>query len=95
MLAPRWYWKAVCDPIDKQSIFFWAENDVNEKYGFEKGCYGAVQEKERGVIKCKSLDKGRETFKNFKIYIPEFHKENCVTSKGGEAFIAYILKYLK
>lgn len=28
VLAPEYYWKAVCDPIKKQSIFFYAENNI-------------------------------------------------------------------
>lgn len=28
VLAPGYYWKTVCDPIKKQSIFFFAKNNV-------------------------------------------------------------------
>jgi len=26
VLVPKWYWKAVCDPVEKQSVFFLGEN---------------------------------------------------------------------
>ena len=28
VLAPKYYWKAVIDPVNKQPIFFYAENNI-------------------------------------------------------------------
>lgn len=97
VLAPQWYWKAVCDPVDKQSIFFWGDNtiaDTADNPGLVKGCFGILQQKKNGVINCFSLKDAKEKFKkDFKI--PEFHEKNCVPSTRGTNFRAVLEASLK
>lgn len=91
VVAPRWYWKAVCDPVLKQSIFFRAENHVGEKdKDTVLGCFGKVQTERRGIINCMSLKKAKDlVMENFDL--PDFHEKNCNPSVIGEGFKPYIL----
>ena len=95
VLAPKWYWKAVCDPVGKQSIFFLGENtiaDLAENQKKVQGCLGITQQKRSGVIYCYSLTTAKKDFTMFQI--PEFHEKNCVPSKIGENFYSVLEKNL-
>ena len=96
VVAPKWYWKAVCDPIAQQSVFFLGENtigDLDEKAmeGQVKGCYDKLQTKRLGIISCYSLNDVKN-IKELKLklmghfQIPTFHETNCVPSKIGGNF---------
>lgn len=88
ILAPGYYWKAVCDPINKQSIFFFAKNNVgNVDDVKEKGCSNVKQTKKYGVIKCTSIS-------NAEAKLPDFHK-NCKPEEEGIEFKEYILTHSK
>lgn len=96
VVVPKWYWKAVCDPMDKQSIFFWVVNyDLNYgKEGEDTGCFQTRQSKNLGVIQCSSLKEATSTFKkNF--YIPAFNNEFCSPSETGANFKTVITKLAK
>jgi len=63
VLAPRWYWKAVCDPVEKQSVFFLGENNIADTADNTKqsqGCFGIKQQKHFGVIYCLSLTEAKK-----------------------------------
>lgn len=84
VLAPKYYWKAVCDPVKKQSIFFYAENNignVDEKKEF--GCAKKPQTKKRGVIMCLSISNAKQN--NLFGKLPDFH-DNCNPSEIGSIF---------
>ncbi|XP_078361888.1 nuclease EXOG, mitochondrial-like [Oculina patagonica] len=88
VVVPQYYWKAVCDPKARQSIFFWAVN-VDSNNGIEgeaKGCFQKRQSKELGVIKCSSLNEAKKLFKDLIYYIPEFKEESCKPSQKGVNF---------
>ncbi|CAH3196185.1 unnamed protein product, partial [Porites evermanni] len=88
VLAPGYYWKAVCDPINKQSIFFFAENNVgNVDNVQEKGCFNIKQTKRYGVIKCDSISNAEAKFGK----LPDFHKTNCKPDEGGSKFKEYVM----
>ena len=80
VLAPGYYWKAVCDPVNKESIFFFAENNVGNVDDVQvKGCFNLKQTKKYGVIKCDSISNAAIKFGK----LPEFHKENCKPEEVG------------
>ena len=90
VLAPAWYWKAVCDPFNKQSIFFLARNNIGDAVTNRKemGCFDREQTSKRGVITCQSIDSARKLpMTHFQL--PIFDK-NCKPSVVGERFKAVI-----
>ena len=90
VLAPGYYWKAVCDPINKQSIFFFAENNVgNVDNVQEKGCFNIKQTKRYGVIKCDSISNAEAKFGK----LPDFHEKNCIPKQVGSEFESHIKKH--
>ena len=62
VLAPAWFWKAVCDPFNRQSIFFLARNNIGDKDTDtqEMGCFDTRQTSKWGVITCQSIDSARK-----------------------------------
>ena len=92
VLAPGYYWKAVCDPINKQSIFFFAENNVgNVEDVQEKGCFKIEQTKKYGVIKCDSISNAKEDIAKKFGYLPNFNEKNCEPDKVGSKFMEYVM----
>lgn len=88
VLAPEWYWKAVCDPEEKQSVFFLGENTITDTADNQeqvKGCFDILQQKKNGVIQCFSLNHAKKNFKEM-FQIPELHAKNCDPSKIGDNF---------
>ena len=86
VLAPAWYWKAVCDPFNKQSIFFLARNNIGGAVTDrqEIGCFDRRQTSKWGVITCQSIDSARNLrMEHFQL--PIFDK-NCKPSVVGESF---------
>ena len=79
VLAPGYYWKAVCDPVNKESIFFFAENNVGNVDDVQvKGCFNLKQTKKYGVIKCDSISNAAIKFGK----LPEF-TQNCKPEEVG------------
>ncbi|KAJ7374446.1 hypothetical protein OS493_007552 [Desmophyllum pertusum] len=95
VLAPKWYWKAVCDPIAKQSVFFFGENTIGDVNGMEgqqaKGCYGEVQTKKNGEVQNKKNGKV-QTKKYGKVQNKKYGKMQ--TKKLG-VIKCYSLSYAK
>lgn len=95
VLTPTWYWKAVCDPVARQSIVFVGENSVGDASHTQvPGCNNIRQTKDRGVIYCYSLDgaRGSSKFKDF--ILPPFNEKNCVPSVRGNFMDAYLINNL-
>jgi len=78
-VAPEWYWKAVCDPFHKQSIFFLARNNIGdastEKF---KGCFDKPQTSKRGIITCLSMGEAK-ALRMEHFQLPKFDSEFCIT----------------
>ena len=74
--TPKYFWKAVYDPTEKESVLFYAENPVGivDKKR-RRGCNGAKQTKSRGVIECISIISVTG--------VPNFIAKNCVPSATG------------
>ena len=90
VLAPAWYWKAVCDPFNKQSVFFLARNNIGDADAVtqQNGCFDKRQTSKLGVITCQSIDSARALqMQHFNL--PIFDK-NCNPSVLGEGFRAVI-----
>ena len=87
--TPKYFWKAVCDPTEKESVLFYAENPVGivDKKR-RRGCNGAEQTKSKGVIECISIIsvKGKREF-----VVPNFNAKNCVPSATGLRDLTSIL----
>lgn len=87
----------MCDPIKKQSIFFYAENNIgNVDLTKAIGCdYAKAQTNREGVIMCVSISDA----KKMKIFgkLPDFHDENCKPKEVGIIFQKCIAqaKFLK
>ena len=91
VVAPGMFWKAVCDPNSKQSIFFWGENRTGELDGgkeVRKGCFNKKQMMKKGVIHCSSINEARKS-----LYIPAFNEKNCSPSEKGSSFKTCITKF--
>ena len=87
VLAPAWYWKAVCDPFNKQSIFFRAKNNIGDAKTVKKedGCFGMTQTSKFGFVTCQSIDSARKDVEMQPFQLPIFDK-NCNPSVKGEGF---------
>lgn len=88
VLAPKWYWKAVCDPVGKQSVFFWGENTITDTADSTKrkqGCFDLLQPKRVGIIYCSSVEDAKKAFNGI-FQIPDFHEKNCAPDTKGEGF---------
>jgi len=90
VLAPEWYWKAVCDPIKKQSVFFLGKNTITDTANNQdrvQGCFDILKQKRFGVINCLSLKEAKKNRMFVKMFqIPDFHVKNCDPSKIGDDF---------
>ena len=80
----------MCDPVNKQSIFFYAENNignVDTEKDEENGCAKKAQTKKNGVIMCLSISAAKEE----KLFgkLPDFHN-NCKPSEIGSTFMKCI-----
>ena len=97
-VVPKYFWKAVCDPVVRQSIFFIAENNVEVRSTIKvksASCFGMTMTKDRGVIECESISEavGR-CVRNWwhGISIPDFDSVNCGTATKGK-FLQGHLKF--
>ena len=98
-VAPKYFWKAVCDPDPsvRQSIFFSAKNNVNDTSTDKVSnttCFGMQMTKRRGVIECESIAKAAGRYiRNWwhRFVVPDFDPVNCGTAKKGD----FLQKYLK
>ena len=91
VLVPKYYWKAVCDPAEKQSIVFVAVNPEGEGSKQKKsGCNDIQQTPDNGIINCYSLDslKKREESQFFKL--PPFADDTCTPSNKGTFLDPYL-----
>ena len=80
--TPKYFWKAVCDPTEKESVLFYAENPVGiVDRKRRRGCNGAEQTKSRGVIECTSISMAKR----------DFNANNCVPSATGLRDLTSIL----
>ena len=91
-VVPRYFWKAVCDPHPevRQSIFFIAENNVNDqskKVVRSPSCFGKAMRHDKGVIKCKSIS---EAATGIKAGVPDFDPVNCGTAEKGKFLKQYL-----
>ena len=90
-VAPKYFWKAVCDPDPavQQSIFFIAENNVNNasKDKVESAsCFKMKMTKEKGVVECESISEAagkcmRSWWHSF--VVPDFDPVKCGTARKG------------
>ncbi|XP_044182632.1 uncharacterized protein LOC122963281 [Acropora millepora] len=90
VLAPAWFWKAVCDPFNRQSIFFLARNNIGDKDTVtqEMGCFDTRQTSKWGVITCQSIDSARKL--PMEHFQPPIFDNNCNPSVVGEGFNSVI-----
>ena len=90
VLAPAWYWKAVCDPFNKQSIFFLARNNIGDADAVtqQNGCFAKRQTSKFGIVTCQSIDSARALqMQHFQLPIFD---ANCNPSEVGGRFKAVI-----
>lgn len=77
--TPKYFWKAVCDPTEKESVLFYAENPVGiVDRKRRRGCNGAEQTMSKGVIECTSISAAKREFA-----VPNFNANNCRPSATG------------
>ena len=97
-VAPKYFWKAVCDPVVQQSIFFTAENNVevtSKTKVTSASCYGATMTEERGVVECESVSQaasiGRYMWNWWHgLMVPDFDPVKCGTDKMGNFLQPYL-----
>ena len=88
-VIPKYYWKAVCDPGAKQSIFFVAENNVgntSKNKVVSPSCFNKKMTEEKGVLECKSISQAAGQYSQ----VPDFHPGNCGTNKKGTFLKPYL-----
>ena len=96
-VVPKYFWKAVCDPAVKESIFFIAENNVEVRSTTtvtSASCFGMKMTEERGVIQCESISEAAgRCIRNWwhGISVPDFDSVNCGTGAKG----TFLQPYLK
>ncbi|CAH3167577.1 unnamed protein product [Porites lobata] len=97
VVVPLYYWKAVCDPLHLQSIFFYARNptDTARADKQERGCEEGEQTQTSGIVMCKSIDDGIQAIEKDVpgaiLKIPEFtRKKACKPNEMGALFTGYI-----
>ena len=77
--TPKYFWKAVCDPTEKESVLFYAENPVGiVDRKRRRGCNGAEQTMSKGVIECTSISAAKREFA-----VANFNANNCRPSATG------------
>ena len=96
-MTPQYFWKAVCDPVKKQSIVFVAENkpgntdpskdntgcELTYKLptGGDKITNRIPQTRMKGVIKCSSLEEAKLNHPDFSL--PPFSDLKCKKNDKG------------
>ena len=99
-VAPRYFWKAVCDPHPtvRQSIFFTAENNVNDASKTKvtsASCFDKTMTKEKGVVECESVAQaagiGRYIWNWWHgLLVPDFDPANCGAATKGKFLKDYL-----
>ena len=85
--TPKYFWKAVCDPTEKESVLLYAENPVGIVDTKKRpGCNGAGQTESKGVIECTSISMAKTEF-----VLPNFNANNCDPSATGLTDLTSIL----
>ena len=85
--TPKYFWKAVCDPTEKESVLFYAENPVGiVDTKKRRGCNSIQQTESKGVIECTSISMAKREFA-----VPNFNANNCVPSTTGLKDLTSIL----
>ena len=100
-VAPKYFWKAVCDPVAHQSVFFIAENNFGVTSTVKvrsASCYDIEMTKKKGVIECSSISEAtRRWFRNWwhGIAVADFDSVNCGTANKGDFLKQYLKKCIK
>jgi len=82
--APKYYWKAICNPYLEQSIVFVGINSVGSKSTKKiKGCNGVEQTDELGIMFCDSLENIKNNPEYSDFLLPPFNEATCKASKRG------------
>ncbi|KAK3730781.1 hypothetical protein QZH41_009244 [Actinostola sp. cb2023] len=95
VIAPEYYWKAICDP-GVGSIVFVAENNIGDISTTKTaGCNTLSQTESMGIINCYSLTAAgtNSDFSTFKL--PSFHVANCKPGTLGTFMNAELTSNLK
>jgi hypothetical protein len=96
--VPKYFWKAVCDPVLQSSVVFVAKNPTGaENKKHKKGCNPGTKENPRlqtpnlGVIYCYNLDKLKSKIfsKESDFKLPPFSEE-CMPSARGSFLDQYL-----
>ena len=96
---PEYFWKAVCDPLIKQSIFFAARNNVGDMSPrtttVNTGtCLGRKMTQAKGVIECESVANAQGRYlRNWwhSFVLPGFHATECGTNVQGTFLDSYLI----
>ncbi|XP_028391451.1 uncharacterized protein LOC114516229 [Dendronephthya gigantea] len=100
MTVPKYFWKAVCDPITRESIVFIAENNVGETRTdtVDKGtCASQPMTRSKGVVYCYSMDEVRGIKNRIRNWwhgfsFPDFDPVSCGTNSRGN-FLDFYLEF--
>ena len=93
-MAPKYYWKAVCDPDVRKSIVLVAENSPGEiSTDKVQGCAaaGRQQTKRLGIVHCFSLAEAAKKTEYADFKLPPFSDAQCQPNVRG----TFLDKYLK
>ena len=93
-MVPKYFWKAVCDPVHSQSIFFYARNptDVTTLNKRVSACFGQ-QTETSGVVMCDSINRGSVAIERDvpRANIPKFTLNRaCAPDRLGDIFREFI-----